>query len=120
MIQERQIGFSPEKEEKFLLRLDGGCRRVNLEQELKTQLAEDFGLVEFSLKFRLDEKGKIVDLLSGEEMVALQEKLTALGHDVGKIDGILGAATRVAIQKEQARLGLPADAWPTKDLLNGL
>lgn len=74
MIQERQIGFSPEKEEKFLSRLNDGCRRVNLEQELKTQLAEDFGLVEFSLKFRLDEKGKIVDLLSGEEMVELTKR----------------------------------------------
>lgn len=58
--------------------------------------------------------------LSGDQMMALQEKLAALGHDVGKIDGILGAATRVAVQKEQARLGLPADAWPTKELLNAL
>ena len=74
MIQERQIGFSPEKEEKFLSRLNDGCRRVNLEQELKTQLAEDFGLVEFSLKFKLDERGKIVDLLSGEEMVELTKR----------------------------------------------
>jgi lytic murein transglycosylase len=58
--------------------------------------------------------------LSGEQMIALQEKLTARGHDVGKIDGILGAATRAAVQKEQAHLGLPADAWPTVDLLKGL
>lgn len=58
--------------------------------------------------------------LSTEQMMALQEKLAALGHDVGKVDGILGAATRTAIQKEQARLGLPADAWPTMDLLNAL
>ena len=52
--------------------------------------------------------------------MALQEKLAALGYDVGKIDGILGAATRGAVQKEQARLGLPADAWPTEALLDGL
>ncbi len=58
--------------------------------------------------------------LSGDQMQTLQEKLAALGHDVGKIDGILGAATRAAVQKEQARLGLPADAWPTEELLNGL
>jgi len=58
--------------------------------------------------------------LSGDQMVALQGKLAARGHDVGKIDGILGAATRSAIQKEQTRLGLPADAWPTKELLDGL
>ena len=58
--------------------------------------------------------------LSLEQMMTLQEKLAALGHDVGKVDGILGAATRSAVQKEQARLGLPADAWPTKPLLDAL
>ena len=58
--------------------------------------------------------------LSPEQMMALQEKLGALGYDVGKIDGILGAATRNAVQKEQSRLGLPADAWPTVELLEGL
>jgi len=39
---------------------------------------------------------------------------------VGKIDGIIGAATRRAVQKEQARLGLPADGWPTKALVDAL
>ena len=58
--------------------------------------------------------------LSGDQMMALQEKLAARGHDVGKIDGVLGALTRAAVQKEQARLGLPADAWPTPDLLAAL
>lgn len=55
-----------------------------------------------------------------DEMKALQEKLAALGHDVGQIDGILGAGTRAAVQKEQLRLGLPADGWPTRDLLDAL
>ena len=58
--------------------------------------------------------------LSLEDMKSLQEKLTALGHDVGKIDGILGAGTRAAVQKEQVRLGLPADGWPTMGLLGAL
>ena len=58
--------------------------------------------------------------LSAEQMMALQKKLATRGHDVGKIDGILGALTRNAVQKEQIRLGLPADAWPTPALLNGL
>ena len=56
--------------------------------------------------------------LSVEAMVALQEKLQAFGYDVGKIDGILGAGTRAAVQKEQLRLGLPADGWPTQALLD--
>lgn len=58
--------------------------------------------------------------LSDGEMRALQQKLAARGHDVGKIDGILGAGTRGAVQAEQKRLGLPADAWPTRELLNRL
>ncbi|MEM6889318.1 MAG: lytic murein transglycosylase [Pseudomonadota bacterium] len=58
--------------------------------------------------------------LSGEQMKALQRKLAQKGHDVGKIDGILGAGTRAAVRAEQVRLGLPADAWPTKVLLDRL
>jgi len=58
--------------------------------------------------------------LGGAAMKELQQRLAARGHDVGGIDGILGAGTRAAVQAEQARLGLPADAWPTPDLLNRL
>jgi lytic murein transglycosylase len=58
--------------------------------------------------------------LTGGQMQLLQQKLTTRGYDVGGIDGILGAMTRDAVQAEQARLGLPADAWPTLDLLNRL
>ena len=55
--------------------------------------------------------------LSDDELKRLQTALTKRGYDVGGIDGIIGAKTRVAIQKEQMRLGLPADAWPTQKLL---
>ena len=55
--------------------------------------------------------------LSGEQIQQLQEKLQARGYDVGGADGILGAKTRAAVQAEQQRLGLPADAWPTASLL---
>lgn len=58
--------------------------------------------------------------LSGEQMKTLQQRLSARGHDVGGIDGILGEKTREAVQTEQRRLGLPADAWPTAELLNRL
>lgn len=64
--------------------------------------------------------GNPTPALSGEQMQSLQRKLAARGHDVGGIDGILGAKTRDAIQVEQQRLGLPADAWPTSQLLNAL
>ena len=58
--------------------------------------------------------------LEDGEMRLLQQKLAARGHDVGEIDGILGAGTRAAVRAEQMRLGLPADAWPTRELLNRL
>ncbi|MGB0534227.1 MAG: lytic murein transglycosylase, partial [Paracoccaceae bacterium] len=65
--------------------------------------------------FELEDPG-----LSGTEMKSLQSALRDLGYDVGKLDGILGAQTRRAVQEVQRGLGLPADAWPTWALLNAL
>ena len=58
--------------------------------------------------------------LSGEQMVRLQERLQALGYDVGGADGILGERTREAVRMEQAKRGFPADAWPTPAFLDAL
>lgn len=58
--------------------------------------------------------------LNGDAMKQLQQKLVNRGHDVGKIDGILGLNTRAAVRQEQARLGLAQDGWPTARLLNAL
>lgn len=58
--------------------------------------------------------------LSQGEVRILQERLAARGYDVGGIDGILGRQTRAAVRSEQLRLGLPADAWPTRALLEAL
>ncbi|KAA3452764.1 lytic murein transglycosylase [Mesorhizobium sp. SARCC-RB16n] len=55
--------------------------------------------------------------LNNDQMKALQTKLEARGYDVGTVDGILGTNTRDAIRKEQTRLGLPVDGWPTPELL---
>lgn len=76
MKKENISGFSPEKEKVFLERLpdNGDVRRVNLDQEIKTQLAEDFGMVQFTLKYEFDNNGKIVDLLSGLGVVELTSR----------------------------------------------
>ncbi len=58
--------------------------------------------------------------LTQDEMKQLQAKLQARGYDMGKIDGVYGVATRDAVRAEQMRLGLPADSWPTKELLDKL
>lgn len=65
--------------------------------------------------FELEDPG-----LNGTEMKSLQSALRDQGYDVGKIDGILGAQTRRAVQEVQSALGLPADAWPTWALLKAL
>lgn len=58
--------------------------------------------------------------LIGDQMKELQTRLEARGHDVGTVDGILGTNTREAVRKEQERLGLPVDGWPTPELLGKL
>ncbi len=58
--------------------------------------------------------------LNQDQMRQLQQRLTQRGFDVGGIDGILGANTRAAVQDVQAQLGLPADGWPTPQLLRML
>jgi lytic murein transglycosylase len=58
--------------------------------------------------------------LGEAEMLELQRRLTARGHDVGEVDGILGRLTRAAVRAEQRRLGLRADGFPTRDLLGAL
>ncbi len=55
--------------------------------------------------------------LNGDQMERLQRILQGRGYDVGGVDGILGSKTRAAVQAEQKRFGMPADAWPTPPLL---
>jgi lytic murein transglycosylase len=58
-----------------------------------------------------------VSPLSLGETKELQRQLAARGFDVGKVDGIIGAQTRAAVKAVQIQLGLPADSYPTKELL---
>jgi lytic murein transglycosylase len=47
----------------------------------------------------------------------LQQLLVRAGFDVGKVDGVLGQQSRTAIKAMQMKYGLPADSWPTEELL---
>lgn len=58
--------------------------------------------------------------LDQDQMRRLQRALQGRGFNVGGIDGILGAGTRAAVQDMQQQLGLPADGWPTPELLRRL
>ena len=64
--------------------------------------------------------GTPIEGLNQEEMKEFQNKLQARGYDMGKIDGVFGVRTRDATRTEQMRLGLPADSWPTRELLDKL
>jgi lytic murein transglycosylase len=58
--------------------------------------------------------------MSAAQTKEVQRRLAKLGHDVGKIDGVIGAATRRAIRTMQIQYGLPADGYPSQALLTRL
>jgi lytic murein transglycosylase len=58
--------------------------------------------------------------LDYKQIVALQNILISKGYDVGKPDGKIGAGTRAAVKAEQIKAGLPADSYPTAELMNAL
>jgi len=52
-----------------------------------------------------------------EEVREIQQLLTRAGHDVGGADGKVGISTRAAIKTMQMKFGLPADSYPSPELL---
>jgi lytic murein transglycosylase len=62
-------------------------------------------------------KGNAPQSLSFEEVKDLQTLLTRAGYDVGKADGFLGIKSREAIKAVQLKYGMPADSYPTEELL---
>jgi lytic murein transglycosylase len=55
--------------------------------------------------------------LSFAEIRDMQQILARQGFNVGKIDGVLGQQSRTAVKAMQVKFGLPADSWPTAELL---
>src|SRR6202012_6039950 len=51
------------------------------------------------------------------ELRELQQLLVRAGFDVGKVDGVMGQQSRSAVKAMQTKYGLPADSWPTAELL---
>ena len=58
-----------------------------------------------------------VPQLQFAEIKELQQLLVRAGFNVGKVDGVLGQQSRVAVKAMQVKYGLPADSWPTAELL---
>jgi lytic murein transglycosylase len=55
--------------------------------------------------------------LTTEQMMELQRQLAKRGLDVGEVDGRLGNGTRKAVATMQVKYGMPADSWPTEELI---
>ena len=55
--------------------------------------------------------------LSFNDAKELQTLLTHAGYDVGTIDGFLGQKTRQAVKAVQVKYSMPADSYPTAELL---
>jgi lytic murein transglycosylase len=51
------------------------------------------------------------------EVKEMQVMLARAGFDVGAVDGFLGLKTREAVKAMQIKFGLPADSYPTAELL---
>ncbi len=51
------------------------------------------------------------------EVKAMQGLLVRDGYDVGNVDGFMGLKTRQAVKAMQVKYGLPADSYPTAELL---
>jgi lytic murein transglycosylase len=58
--------------------------------------------------------------LTIDENRELQTLLQKRGYDVGRIDGVLGLKSRQAVRDVQIKLKMPADSWPTPELLQRL
>jgi lytic murein transglycosylase len=62
-------------------------------------------------------RGNPPPALPFEQVKELQGLLVRAGYDVGKVDGFIGLKTRQAVKAMQQKYGLPADSYPTAELL---
>ena len=69
----------------------------------------------FSAAWPTDDPG-----LSRAQRRELQTLLAARGHDIGEIDGMIGARSREAIRAEEARLGMPPSGRAGRKILDAL
>lgn len=58
--------------------------------------------------------------LSRDDILTLQRLLSTAGFDPGFPDGMIGPKTRAAVKSYQIDKGLPADGYPTHELLSAM
>jgi membrane-bound lytic murein transglycosylase B len=55
--------------------------------------------------------------LTRQQVVDLQRQLDALGFEPGEADGVIGTRTRMALKAFQRSVGLPADGYPSPEVM---
>jgi lytic murein transglycosylase len=63
-------------------------------------------------------KWEPVERFTRDRILRFQKVLVAEGHDVGKVDGLVGFKTRQSIGKKEKELGLPLTCYPSHALVN--
>ncbi len=63
-------------------------------------------------------KWQKVERFTRDRILKFQKVLVAQGHDVGKVDGLVGFKTRQSIGKEEKARGLPLTCYPSHKLIN--
>jgi len=59
-----------------------------------------------------------VERFTRDRILKFQKVLVAEGHDVGKVDGLVGFKTRQSIGKKEKELGRPLTCYPSHALVN--
>ena len=62
-------------------------------------------------------RGNPPPALAFNDVKDMQAMLARSGFDVGSVDGFIGLKTRQAVKATQLKYGLPADSYPTAELL---
>ena len=62
----------------------------------------------------------LVQPLSTPQVMDLQRLLIKHGYEIGEVDGKVGSGTRGAVKKAQMKVGLPADSYPSIELIERL
>ncbi|MDP2803517.1 MAG: lytic murein transglycosylase [Phreatobacter sp.] len=123
----------PRKSDQAFLHLPGGARGPaflmlpNFRVIMKYNNSENYAMAVGHLADRLRGGGGFAQpwptaerALSQQERIELQQRLAQVGLYTGTVDGKLGAGTREALQRFQARAGMPADGFPTAAMLQRL
>ena len=75
-------------------------------------------MINYNVPVNFVGKWKPVERFSRDRILEFQKVLVGQGHDVGKVDGLVGFKTRQSIGKKEKELGRPLTCYPSHALIN--